>query len=80
MGREGEVMSCSRMENKILGYVDGRLRENERLEVEKHLAGCAACCLRVNEFRAVSGLLEVARHVLSCLNFQMACCAPASAA
>src|SRR5438034_3849409 len=51
-------MSCSRMENKILGYVDGRLRENERLEVEKHLAGCAACCLRVNEFRAVSGLLE----------------------
>ena len=58
MGREGEVMSCSRMENKILGYVDGRLRENERLEVEKHLAGCAACCLRVNEFRAVSGLLE----------------------
>src|SRR2546429_7483649 len=51
-------MSCSRMENKILGYVNGRLRENERLEVEKHLAGCAACCLRVNEFRAVSGLLE----------------------
>ena len=36
-------MSCSRMENKILGYVDGRLRENERLEVEKHLAGCAVC-------------------------------------
>ena len=51
-------MSCSRMENKILGYVDGRLRESERLEVEKHLAGCAACRLRVSEFRAVSGLLE----------------------
>ena len=51
-------MSCSRMENKILGYVDGRLKESERLEVEKHLAGCAACRLRVSEFRAVSGLLE----------------------
>ncbi|PYT94721.1 MAG: hypothetical protein DMG38_29500 [Acidobacteria bacterium] len=58
MGQEGEVMSCSRMEHKILGYVDGRLKESERLEVEKHLAACAACRLRVNEFRAVSGLLD----------------------
>ena len=46
------------MENRILGYVDGRLRESERLEVENHLAECAACRLRVSEFRAVSGLLE----------------------
>ena len=46
------------MENKILGYVDGRLKESERLEVEKHLATCAACRLRVNEFRAVSSLLD----------------------
>ena len=51
-------MSCSRMENKILGYVDGRLKEGERLEVEKHLASCAACRRRVNEFRAVSSLLD----------------------
>ena len=51
-------MSCSQMENKILGYVDGRLKESERLGVEKHLAGCAACRLRVSEFRAVSELLE----------------------
>jgi anti-sigma factor RsiW len=46
------------MEKWILPYVDGRLKEGERLEVEKHLAGCAACQLRVNEFRAVSGLLD----------------------
>ncbi len=51
-------MSCGRMENRILAYVDGRLKERERLEVEKHLAACAACRLRVKEFRAVSGLLE----------------------
>ena len=51
-------MSCSRMENRILPYVDGRLKEGERLEVEKHLAACGACQLRVNEFRAVSGLLD----------------------
>src|SRR6266700_3180511 len=36
-------MSCARMEGKILGYVDGRLKESERLEVEKHLGSCAAC-------------------------------------
>ena len=46
------------MENKILGYVDGRLKESERLEVEKHLDTCAACRLRVKEFRAVSSLLD----------------------
>lgn len=51
-------MSCKRMESKILGYVDGRLKEGEQLEVEKHLGNCAACRLRVNEFRAVNGLLE----------------------
>jgi anti-sigma factor RsiW len=51
-------MSCTRMENKILPYVDGRLKESERLEMEKHLAGCSACQLRVNEFRMVSEFLE----------------------
>jgi anti-sigma factor RsiW len=51
-------MSCERMESRILGYVGGRLKENERLEMEKHLAECAPCCLRVNEFSAVSTLLD----------------------
>jgi len=51
-------MSCGKMESRILGYVDGRLKESERLDAEKHLAACAACRLRVNEFRAVSGLLD----------------------
>jgi anti-sigma factor RsiW len=46
------------MESRILEYMDGRLKESERLETEKHLAACAACRLRVNEFRAVSGLLD----------------------
>jgi anti-sigma factor RsiW len=51
-------MSCNRMENRILPYVDGRLKESERRGVEAHLAACAACRLRVNEFRAVTGLLD----------------------
>src|SRR5438034_9451202 len=40
-------MSCGRMENRVLPYVDGRLKEGERRDVEKHLATCAACRLRV---------------------------------
>lgn len=51
-------MSCEKMESRILSYLDGRLKEGERLDVEKHLAECAACRVRVNEFRAVSGLLD----------------------
>ena len=50
-------MSCEKMESRLLGYVDGRLKESERLDVEKHLASCAPCTLRLNEFRAVSDLL-----------------------
>ncbi len=51
-------MSCERMESRILGYVDGRLKESERLELEKHLTECSPCALRVNEFTAVAGLLD----------------------
>jgi len=51
-------MNCSRMEKKIMGYVDGRVKEGERLEMEKHLAACGACRVRVNEFRAVNVLLD----------------------
>jgi anti-sigma factor RsiW len=50
-------MSCIKMESRILAYVDGRLKDSERAEMEKHLAGCAACRVRANEFRSVSELL-----------------------
>jgi hypothetical protein len=56
--RKKGVMSCNRMESQILPYVDGRLKASEQREMEAHLAKCAACRVRVNEFRAVSGLLE----------------------
>jgi anti-sigma factor RsiW len=51
-------MSCDRMEKRILPYVDGRLKASEMRDVEAHLKTCAACLVRVNEFRAVSGLLD----------------------
>jgi anti-sigma factor RsiW len=46
------------MEKWMMPYVDGRLKQGELREVEAHLAACSACRLRVNEFRAVSGLLD----------------------
>src|SRR5579864_2471930 len=57
VGRMGN-MSCGRMEKRMMPFVDGRLKVSEQREVEAHLAGCAACRVRVNEFRAVSGLLD----------------------
>jgi Putative zinc-finger len=45
------------METRLLGYIDGRLKESEQREMEKHLAACPACTVRVNEFRSVSRLL-----------------------
>jgi len=51
-------MSCEKIASRMLGYIDGRLKESERAEVEKHLASCSPCALRVEEFRAVSGLLD----------------------
>lgn len=51
-------MSCNRMESRILPYVDGRLKAGEMKEMEAHLKTCAACEMRVNEFRALSGLLD----------------------
>lgn len=50
-------MSCTKMESRILAYVDGRLKASERAEMEKHLAACAVCRVRVNEFRSVNELL-----------------------
>jgi hypothetical protein len=46
------------MEKQMMPFVDGRLKVGEQREVEAHLAACAACRTRVNEFRAVSGLLD----------------------
>jgi anti-sigma factor RsiW len=53
-----DKMSCGRMEKQMMPYVDGRLKVSEQREVEMHLATCAACRVRVTEFRAVSGLLD----------------------
>jgi len=46
------------METRLLGYIDGRLKDGEQREMEKHLAACPTCAVRVNEFRSVGSLLD----------------------
>jgi len=53
-------MNCERMETRLVAFLDGRLEAAERVEVDAHLAGCAACRARAEEFRALWGVLDAA--------------------
>jgi anti-sigma factor RsiW len=50
-------MKCEDVEKGLIAFVDERATAAERREVESHLASCAACRARVQEFRSVSNLL-----------------------
>jgi anti-sigma factor RsiW len=50
-------MKCQDLEKGLIAYVDGRAKVAERRGVEDHLAGCAACRARVEQFRSLSNLL-----------------------
>jgi anti-sigma factor RsiW len=46
------------MEGKLVEYLDGRAKPAERRAVEEHLAGCAGCRARADEFRTLWGALD----------------------
>ena len=50
-------MKCEDVSNELIGYLERRANSAERREVEEHLAGCAACRARAEEFRAISNLM-----------------------
>jgi anti-sigma factor RsiW len=50
-------MKCEDVEKGLIAFVDERASAAERRDVESHLAGCAVCRARVEEFRGVSNLL-----------------------
>src|SRR5437870_12787868 len=56
-GKKG-IMNCTRIETKLMAYLDGRSNARERREVEAHLKTCALCRGRAEELRSVSSLLE----------------------
>jgi anti-sigma factor RsiW len=56
-------MSCKRMENKLIAFMDGRASDAERRSIESHLAQCAACRARVEGFEGVWNMLgELPAH------------------
>ena len=51
-------MNCQRIENNLIAYLDGKANPSQRREVETHLAECAACRERAEQFRALWGVLD----------------------
>lgn len=51
-------MKCEDVSNELMAYIDGRTSAAARREVETHLAECAACQTRADEFRKVSMALD----------------------
>ena len=51
-------MNCERMETVLIAYLDGRARDDERRDVEKHLSACAVCRTRAEEIRRLWGVLD----------------------
>ncbi|MGH9687233.1 MAG: anti-sigma factor family protein [Candidatus Acidiferrales bacterium] len=53
-------MKCEDVSKELMAYVDGRAKSGERRGIEEHLAGCAVCRTRAEEFRKVWTVLEEA--------------------
>jgi hypothetical protein len=49
---------CAAMESKLIEYLNGRARPEERRAVEEHLSGCASCKTRAEEFRTLWSTLD----------------------
>jgi hypothetical protein len=64
-------MSCEKMLSLILPYTDGRLQAKGSAEIERHLATCASCRLRMKEFRAVAVLLDQLPIIEPCPAFDV---------
>jgi hypothetical protein len=58
LGTKDNGKQCAALESKLVEYLDGRARPAERHYVEEHLASCASCRLRAEEFRAVWSALD----------------------
>lgn len=50
-------MKCEAIGNELIAYMDRRSSPAERREIEAHLAGCAACRTRAEEYRKVGDVL-----------------------
>ena len=60
---------CAAMEKKFVEYLDGRATPADRHAVEAHLAACASCNLRAEEFRALSSVLDDLPEIAPSVSF-----------
>lgn len=51
-------MKCEDVSKGLIAYLDGRADSASHGEIEKHLAGCAACRARAEEFRGIWSVME----------------------
>lgn len=51
-----ESMFCPQGERQLAAYLEGRLRQPERLDYESHLATCSLCSEQVELWRELGGL------------------------
>ncbi len=56
-------MSCEEIENKILDYQEHQLSLAQRVEVETHLAGCAACQMFARQLQQLDTALSASIKV-----------------
>jgi anti-sigma factor RsiW len=65
-------MKCEDVSKELIPYLDRRANSALRMEVEDHLATCAVCHARAEEFRRIWTTLDDAPLVEPSLNFDAA--------
>lgn len=51
-------MACDEYKNRLMGYLDDELSEDERRRVEQHLAQCADCASELEEFKKLKAITD----------------------
>jgi anti-sigma factor RsiW len=51
-------MKCEDVSNELIAYLDRRANSAERRDVEEHIAVCAGCRTRAEEFRKLWSILD----------------------
>lgn len=51
-------MKCEEVSSELVAYLDRRMDSAERHEIEEHLANCAACRTRADEFRQLWNVMD----------------------
>jgi hypothetical protein len=52
------MKKCEDVSNQLIAYLDRRADSADRAEVEAHLASCASCRTRAEEFRMMFGAMD----------------------